>query len=562
MDPQSSQWHSLGEPGGAGEEEALAALRALLPDDAVTQAWANVSFVDLQGRTAEVDLLLISRVGFFLIELKGWHGTITGDQQSWRLVAPTGSVRHERNPLYGTDAKAKRLRRLLQQRAGRGQQVSWIEPLVVMHGRGSKVSLPEELGEKVVALDGFDVRRLRGTLREVLEAPPSSSSHRSIIDGPPATRIRQMLQHAGFAPTPRNRMVGHYSLESADALDEGPGWSDMLAVHPILPGVRRRVRLFSTPQGASQQQREEIVRGARREFPFTQGIAHPGIAAPLELVPESDLGPALLFEYDERDVPLDVFVAEHSATLGLDERLNLVRQMAEALRYAHQRKLVHRALTPRQAHVRPGDSPTVIVRDWQSGRRTATTTTSPTVTSLGTLDVRTGGDASTWVYLAPEVDAGGDVPAIPLDVYGLGALSYLILSGKAPAASLAELERRLSADGALDLHRADPDTEEALADLLMLATAGVESGQLPGGDAFLAELDEAVECITAPDRSAPIEAREQAVDPLTASVGESALGRLLNVEGYPAVSMDDDGVTACLDEALLREQFGLGRRVQ
>lgn len=38
----------------------------------------------------------------------------------------------------------------------------------------------------------------------------------------------------------------------------------------------------------------------------------------------------------------------------------------------------------------------------------------------------------------------------------------------------------------------------------------------------------------------------------------AAIGRLLNVDGYPVVSLDADGVTVRLDEVLLREQFELG----
>jgi hypothetical protein len=33
--------------------------------------------------------------------------------------------------------------------------------------------------------------------------------------------------------------------------------------------------------------------------------------------------------------------------------------------------------------------------------------------------------------------------------------------------------------------------------------------------------------------------------------------RLLNVEGYPVLRVDADGATVLLDEALLREQFGI-----
>src|SRR5665647_2499551 len=106
---KTSQWHPMGEPASPAEAEALEAVRVLLPDDAVTHAWANLSFIDLDGRTAEVDLLLLCKAGLFVVELKGWHGRVAGDQQNWRHISPNGNVRHERHPLYATDSKAKRL---------------------------------------------------------------------------------------------------------------------------------------------------------------------------------------------------------------------------------------------------------------------------------------------------------------------------------------------------------------------------------------------------------------------------------------------------------------------
>ena len=41
------------------------------------------------------------------------------------------------------------------------------------------------------------------------------------------------------------------------------------------------------------------------------------------------------------------------------------------------------------------------------------------------------------------------------------------------------------------------------------------------------------------------------------AVAVTALRRLLQVEGYPVIEVDPDGQTVKLDEALLREQFGL-----
>ena len=38
----------------------------------------------------------------------------------------------------------------------------------------------------------------------------------------------------------------------------------------------------------------------------------------------------------------------------------------------------------------------------------------------------------------------------------------------------------------------------------------------------------------------------------------ATLRRVLNVDGYPVIELDPDGVTVVLDRELLREQFELG----
>ena len=523
---KTSQWHLMGEPASSAEADALETVRILLPDDAVTHAWANLSFLDLDGRTAEVDLLLLCKVGLFVVELKGWHGRVVGDQQNWRHIKPNGGVRHDRNPLYATDSKAKRLRSLLEASAPNAQvrkAVPYVGALVVMHAKDSVVELPASAQAHVVALDGMGITGLSRTLKDVLAAPPSNHQ---LIDGPRSTAIREVLKHAGFKPTPKNRYVGQYSLEKADPLGEGPSWQDVLAVHPAVPSVKRRVRVFDIPPGASAEVRSDIERAARREFVFTQGITHAGIARPTELVTEPD--PALIFDYDESEIPLTSYLADAASTLGLAERLDLIRQLAGVLRYAHQRRLVHRALTPGQVYVDPSAKPPrLVVRDWQTGRRSPLTASgaararSATSTSFGTADVRGLIAQPDWVYLAPESHRGADdLPAIPLDVYGLGALSYLILTGEPPAATLAELQARLEANGALDPQVADPTVADILADLVRRATCRVEADRLATVEEFIAGLDQVEDALTAPPADAAPEERPRAADPLMAGRGE------------------------------------------
>lgn len=536
MDP-TKQWRSLGEAASAAEAEALLAVRALLPDDAVTHAWANLSFIDLQGRTAEVDLLLLSKVGFFVVELKGWHGTIAGDQQNWRITSPSGQVQHERNPYFATEQKAKRLRSLLEQVQPNQQaakQVPYVGALVVLHGRGSKVALPGTAATGVVALDGFDVEGLPVLLSQFLTTPPANAHH--LIDGPRATQIRTVIQHAGFTPTPKNRYVGQYSLEKADPLQTGPSWQDLLAVHPAAPNVRRRVRVFDVPPGASAEHRQQVELAARREFVFTQGIQHPGFACPLELV-TTDSGPALIFDYDDAEIPLDAYLADAGRALGVDQRLELVRQLADVLRYAHHRRLVHRGLTPAQVYVNTRESrPRLVVRDWQTGRReggsgTGAARPAPTATSFGVTDVRALIGQADWVYLAPESHNGAEgLPPVPLDVYGLGALSYLILTGEAPAAGLGELQQRLESAGCLDPQAVATTMPDSLADLVRQATRRVEADRTASIDAFLAQLNQVEDELTAPAKDAPVEDRVRAQDPLTAAAGEVIGDRFVVVE--------------------------------
>ena len=58
-------------------------------------------------------------------------------------------------------------------------------------------------------------------------------------------------------------MVGQYAVDRAEPADEGPTWSDVIADHPNLSGVRKRIRLYDIPRGASAERRQQITRSAR-----------------------------------------------------------------------------------------------------------------------------------------------------------------------------------------------------------------------------------------------------------------------------------------------------------
>jgi serine/threonine protein kinase len=121
--------------------------------------------------------------------------------------------------------------------------------------------------------------------------------------------------------------------------------------------VQRRIRIHPFAGGSGEQGRFDLEKAALREFQLLEGITHPGIVK-LHDFKETELGPALVFEHDPEAIRLDFFLRERAETLTMDLRLAMLRQLAEVLKYAHGRRLYHRALAPQNVLVRGVDTQT------------------------------------------------------------------------------------------------------------------------------------------------------------------------------------------------------------
>ncbi|MGR7001255.1 protein kinase [Yinghuangia aomiensis] len=215
---------------------------------------------------------------------------------------------------------------------------------------------------------------------------------------------------------------------------------------------------------------------------------HPGVVQLKTYDPAGhSAGPALVFDYHPQTLRLHEYLVQYGEKLDVLSRIALVRQLAETMRSAHGRRLYHRTLAARAIHVIPrgrtGSSgselagwlnPHVQISDWQiaveRGSDSATPgggeRFAPTTFSQAGAHLAEGADA----YLAPELTATKADP-VALDVYGLGVLTYLLVTGEAPAASQAALMARFEAgEGLLPSGVVDglsPDID----DLVQAATA-------------------------------------------------------------------------------------------
>jgi len=549
-----SNWTIVAESQYPWERDALDFIRQRFPSHEPYRAWSNFEFIADDGSINEVDSLLFTPVGFFLIEIKSRPGRLFGDAGTWTWEHE-GRLFTDDNPLIAANSKAKKLASLLQrqkacQKKGR---IPFIEALVFcsapdlecdLQGNARlRVCLRDRAAEKgsgpICAQhppgrsgkldltpfppDGETPAR-PGILAAVMQrdCPGLDTSPRGTHDRPMSKVISQAMEQAGIRPSRRHRKVSDYVLEQL--VGEGPGYQDWQAVHATVAESKRRVRLYLVRLAATAEERQTIERAARREYQLLDTLQHPGILR-VHGFTEHELGPALIFEHDPLSIRLDHFLAQQQDKLSVAARLDLVRQIAEVVRYAHEKKIVHRALCPQSILVncqwsvvsgQLADRPRIKVFNWQVGYRQGSGSSGVSrvvsATSHGDWLVEESGTA----YMAPEALVD-DQLGEHLDVFSLGAIAYHILSGVAPAASGLDLSNKLRETKGLQISSVLNGAGEALQFLIQYSTHPEVPNRIDTAVDFLSGLDEVEKELTAPEH-------DYVEDPTRAQQGDLLAG--------------------------------------
>ncbi|MFF3607089.1 BREX system serine/threonine kinase PglW [Streptomyces sp. NPDC002463] len=525
---REGRWTTVADSEFDHERRGLEAIRTQLPDADPWRAWSNFTFTANTGHVREVDLLIVAPSGMFMIELKDWHGSVTSENGTWVQTTPGGHRRPHGNPLHLVNKKAKELATLLGQN---GKRV-WVGEAVCFTDGNLRVRLPAHDQNGVYTVP---------ELVSMLKQPPRDERRRiTAID---SREIKAALDRIGIRRSDAAYKVGPYQLERR-SFDTGPTWADYRATHSELPEVAR-VRVYLSERGSDASIRRSVENAARREAAVLQRFRHPGVVQLKQYFPSGhSAGPALIFDYHPQTLRLDEYLLQHGKRLDILGRMALVRQLAETMRSAHSSRIHHRALAARSVHVIPRNrgregkaigedaawlSPRLQISDWQIATQRASGTDGATgqgmtrfaPTALSVTHVSEGSDP----YLAPELTALSADP-VYLDVYGLGVLTYLLVTGKAPAASQAELLARLEAGEGLRPSSLVDGLSEDIDDLVQAATAYRPGQRLSSVDEFLEMLELVEDGLTAPASAAETETVDvPEKDPLEAVAGDVLGGR-------------------------------------
>ena len=189
------------------------------------------------------------------------------------------------------------------------------------------------------------------------------------------------------------------------------------AHHTRIAGKRYAIKVLRSEMASSQEVRTRF----QREADAAASIDHPNVVGVFDFGYTKDGRPYIVNQYLE-GLELGDFI-EQQKQLSPELAVYIARQVCHALEAAHDAGVIHRDLKPENIYLTgPLDRPKVKVLDFGLSRFTEMT---------GNTVTRTGLVMGTPAYMSPE-QARGDRADHRVDIYGVGAILYTALTGRAP----------------------------------------------------------------------------------------------------------------------------------
>jgi tetratricopeptide (TPR) repeat protein len=163
----------------------------------------------------------------------------------------------------------------------------------------------------------------------------------------------------------------------------------------------------------------------RREILVAAGLQHPHIV-PVLSSGETDGLPWFTMPFVEGESLRERL---GRGPLPIPEILGVLREVAKALAYAHERGVVHRDIKPDNVLLTGG---TAVVTDFGIAKALSASRTSEHPTQTRGELTQVGMSIGTPMYMAPEQAAGDPNTDARADIYSFGCMAYELLAGRPP----------------------------------------------------------------------------------------------------------------------------------
>jgi serine/threonine protein kinase len=215
---------------------------------------------------------------------------------------------------------------------------------------------------------------------------------------------------------PMPARIGKYDV--LDLIERG-GMGVVYKARDSVLGRMVALKIMTTGHADSSDSRERFLREARA----VSMLQHANIVVVHELG-EHEGNPYIVMEFLDGD-PLHRIIYEHTP-ISLPQKIDIILQVSKALQYAHQKGIVHRDIKP--GNILVLSDGTVKVVDFGLAHLAG----SDTITRTGVL-------VGTFSFMSPEQLNGEPVDA-RTDIFALGIVFYLLLTGKPPFEGISAAE--------------------------------------------------------------------------------------------------------------------------
>lgn len=456
--------HRIGDPENQSELRAIQELGKRLPDDYFVVH--NFELTTGRGLPYEFDVCVVGSYAVWHVEVKGYRGTIRGDQNQW--VFENGGVMPSPIPL--ANKKSKILKSKLTDHSPRLHD-AYVDTVVLLTDDKARIRLKDDQSGRVIRLS-----EAADFFTDPNKLPVRTSS---------ITHLQDMICEVlfNYKPSQKVKQLGLYEI--LEKINQHENRTVFMAKHRFIrtrPQTILKVFHFDTYTSEDEKKRQIEAIFHDSEAMRLLG-AHPNLIDTSDMFAWDDNKFVQPSEYVENGRPLEVLLQkEEDRKITWKEKADIIAKMARGLRHAHGRGVIHRDIRPWNVVVAPGGTVKLVNFDL------ALVKSAPGLAPKGLVDRL---DAK---YTAPEVWNDPNAATARSDIYSLGILFYQLITSQTP---YEDIDAVMRAGGETPL-----DRELLLREL-----------STPGSEDFMASPHDAVEIIARMTNKDP-KARYQTMDEL------------------------------------------------
>jgi eukaryotic-like serine/threonine-protein kinase len=245
------------------------------------------------------------------------------------------------------------------------------------------------------------------------------------------------------------RISGRYRIIK---LIGGGGMANVYLAHDMI--LDREVAIKMLRMDFANE--EEFIKRFQREAQSATSLVHPNIVSIYDVGEEDDLY-YIVMEYVQ-GMTLKQYIQQHSP-VGVDQALDIMKQLTLAISHAHQNHIVHRDIKPHNILV--DEEGTVKITDFGIAMALSATSITQTNSVLGSVH-----------YLSPEQARGG-MATKKSDIYSLGIVMFELLTGRLPFSgeSAVSIALKHLQSETPSLRRWNADIPQSVENIVLKATA-------------------------------------------------------------------------------------------